>query len=107
MRSSTSSQTDPLHRDVQGVVSDAQELLKTVQEEGGARLAEVRSKVQSQIDSAKETLGEMQQTVQDGAKIAVTSTDASYRPVRLAAGGQVTRYRRPIPLPGRTSHAAT
>jgi ElaB/YqjD/DUF883 family membrane-anchored ribosome-binding protein len=77
MRSNT--QTNPIERDVQGVISDAQELLKTVQEEGGAKLAEVRSKVRSQVDSARETLGDLQQTVQDGAKLAARNTDAYVR----------------------------
>src|SRR5438128_608640 len=50
MRSTTqpntiAQQTNPIARDIQNVVSDAQELLKTVQAEGESRLADVKSKV--------------------------------------------------------------
>lgn len=66
-------------RDVQNVVSEAQDLLKTVKEEGASRLDDVKSKVASQYDSAKEKFGEIQATVQDGAKQAMTTTDAYVR----------------------------
>lgn len=77
MRSTT--QPNTLERDIQNVVTDTQELLKTVQEEGGAKLSEIRGKVQSQIDTAKETLGQLQHSVQEGAKLAATNTDAYVR----------------------------
>ncbi len=79
MRSSTNSQGNPIARDIQNVVSDAQDLLKTVQNEGESRLADVRAKVQTQLDSARQTLGELQQTVLDGGKAAMNSTDAYVR----------------------------
>lgn len=69
----------PLGRDIQNVVSDAQELLKTVQSEGASKLAEVKSKVNDQVDVAKQKFGEIQQTVQDGAKLALDETDAYVR----------------------------
>src|SRR5438552_19093130 len=71
--------SNPIARDIQNVVSDAQELLKTVQAEGESRLADVKSKVNTQLDIAKQKLGEMQTTVADGAKVAVDSTDAYVR----------------------------
>ena len=94
MRSSTQPNTigptNPIARDIQNVVTDAQELLKTVQAEGESKLADVKSKMQTQFDSAKDkmqaqldaakqTFGELQTTVQDGAKVAVNSTDAYVR----------------------------
>ena len=94
MRSTTQPNTlgdmNPIARDIQNVVSDAQELLKTVQNEGESRLADVKSKMQTQLnsakdkmqtqfDSGKQMLGELQTTVQDGAKVAVDSTDAYVR----------------------------
>ena len=66
-------------RDMQNVVSDAQELLKTVQSEGESKLADVRAKVSTQLDTAKQKFGEIQQTMQDGAKVAMTETDAYVR----------------------------
>jgi len=69
----------PIARDIQNVVTDAQELLKTVQSEGETKLADVKVKVQAQLDSAKQMLGQLQTTVQDGAKVAMDSTDAYVR----------------------------
>ena len=80
MRSTSQAATpNALGRDVQNVVSDAQELLKTVQTEGESKLADVKSKVTAQMDNAKEKFGEIQQTVQDGAKLAMNETDAYVR----------------------------
>jgi ElaB/YqjD/DUF883 family membrane-anchored ribosome-binding protein len=79
MRSTTTTQNNPIARDIQNVVSDAQDLLKTVQTEGESRLADVRSKVQTQLEAARQTLGELQTTVQAGAKQAMDTTDAYVR----------------------------
>jgi ElaB/YqjD/DUF883 family membrane-anchored ribosome-binding protein len=83
MRSNTQNalggNTNPIARDIQNVVSDAQELLKTVQTEGESKLADVKSKVQQQLDSARQMLGQLQSQVQDGAKVAMDSTDAYVR----------------------------
>jgi ElaB/YqjD/DUF883 family membrane-anchored ribosome-binding protein len=68
-----------LGRDMQNVVSDAQELLKTVQNEGESKLTEVKARVATQLDTAKQKFGEIQQTVQDGAKVAMTETDQYVR----------------------------
>ena len=55
MRSTTT--PNPVARDIQNVVSDAQDLLKTVQDQGENKLSEMRGKVQAQIDAAH--LGEL------------------------------------------------
>ena len=73
------SRVNPVGRDVQNVVNEAQELLKTVQNEGANRLDEVKTKVTAQYDAAREKLGELQSTVQEGAKAAVDQTDAYVR----------------------------
>jgi ElaB/YqjD/DUF883 family membrane-anchored ribosome-binding protein len=75
----TRTQANQIGRDVQNVVSEAQELLKTVKDEGASKLDEVRSKVASQYDAAREKIGEIQTTVTDGAKVAMTTTDAYVR----------------------------
>jgi ElaB/YqjD/DUF883 family membrane-anchored ribosome-binding protein len=89
MRSTTS--PNPVGRDIQNVVSDAQDLLKTVQNEGEGKLNEMRGKVQAQIDAARETLTELQATVTDGAKVAMNTTDEyvrsnPWRAVGISAG---------------------
>lgn len=75
----TRAQSNPLGRDVQNVVSEAQELLKTVKDEGATQLDAVRNKMQAQYEVAREKFGEIQSTVTEGAKVAVTSTDAYVR----------------------------
>jgi ElaB/YqjD/DUF883 family membrane-anchored ribosome-binding protein len=75
----TGTRTGPIARDIQNVVTDAQELLKTVQSEGESKFNDVRSKVQGQLDVARQKLGELQETVQDGAKVAIDTTDQYVR----------------------------
>ena len=72
-------QNNPVGRDVQNVVSEAQELLKTVKDEGASQMDAVRNKMQAQYDAAREKFGEIQTTVSEGAKVAATSTDAYVR----------------------------
>ncbi|HSJ97054.1 MAG TPA: DUF883 family protein [Myxococcota bacterium] len=72
-------QPNPVGRDVQNVVSEAQELLKTVKDEGSSRVDDVRSKVTQQYDHAREKIGEINHTLQDGAKVAMTTTDEYVR----------------------------
>jgi ElaB/YqjD/DUF883 family membrane-anchored ribosome-binding protein len=72
-------QPNPVSRDVQNVVSEAQELLKTVKDEGATQLEAVRGKMQAQYDVAREKFGEIQTTVTEGAKVAASSTDAYVR----------------------------
>jgi ElaB/YqjD/DUF883 family membrane-anchored ribosome-binding protein len=88
---STSSQPNPVARDIQNVVSDAQDLLKTVQDTGADKMGEMRAKMQTQIDAARQTLTELQQSVQDGAKVAINTTDEyvrsnPWRAVGISAG---------------------
>jgi len=71
--------SNPIARDIQNVVSDAQELLKTVQAEGESRLADVKSKMQVKLDSAKQMLGQLQTNVQDAGKVAIDQTDTYVR----------------------------
>jgi ElaB/YqjD/DUF883 family membrane-anchored ribosome-binding protein len=66
-------------RDVQNVVNEAQELLKTVHTEGSNRLDEVKSRMSAQYDAARAKLGDLQSTVVDGAKAAVDTTDEYVR----------------------------
>jgi ElaB/YqjD/DUF883 family membrane-anchored ribosome-binding protein len=77
--SPTGTNANPIARDIQNVVSDAQELLKTVQTEGEGKLSDVKARVSQQLDSAKQMLTQLQATVQDGAKAAVDSTDTYVR----------------------------
>jgi|GraSoiStandDraft_4_1057263.scaffolds.fasta_scaffold73002_6 ElaB/YqjD/DUF883 family membrane-anchored ribosome-binding protein len=79
MRSTSPNTPNALGRDINNVVSDAQELLKTVQDEGESKLADVKAKASAQLDTAKQKFGEIQQTVQDGAKLAMNETDAYVR----------------------------
>jgi ElaB/YqjD/DUF883 family membrane-anchored ribosome-binding protein len=77
--SKTMGATSPIARDIQNVVTDAQELLKTVQSEGQTKLTEVKGQVQAKLDNAKQMLGQLGTTVQDGAKEAMDTTDAYVR----------------------------
>jgi len=79
MRSTQPQTPNALNRDIQNVVSDAQELLKTVQSEGESRLTDIKSRASAQLDTAKQKFGEIQQTVQDGAKLAMNETDQYVR----------------------------
>lgn len=76
-------QPNPISRDAQNVVNEAQELLKTVRDEGASKLGEIQASVQ---DGAKAALSTVQDgakaamtTVQNGAKVAATTTDAYVR----------------------------
>ena len=66
-------------RDVQNVVNEAQELLKTVHTEGANRLDEVKTTMSAQYDVARARQGDLQTTVVDGAKAAVDTTDEYVR----------------------------
>lgn len=72
-------QSNPVGRDVQNVVSEAQELLKTVKDEGATQMDALRSKAHAQYDLAREKFGEIQTSVQEGAKVAMTTTDEYVR----------------------------
>jgi ElaB/YqjD/DUF883 family membrane-anchored ribosome-binding protein len=68
-------QTNTLAHDFQEVVSDAQALLETMGTEGGAKVAEMKKRVQASIDAARKQLGELQVSVTEGAKAAAKTTD--------------------------------
>lgn len=71
-------QTGPptsLTRDFQTVVTDAQELLRTIGSEGDAKLNEVKSRLQTSFNVARQRLGDLQSSVADSAKAAAQSTD--------------------------------
>jgi len=68
-------QTNTLAHDFQDVVTDAQELLETMGSEGGAKISDVKKRVQASIDAARKQLGELQVSVTEGAKAAATTTD--------------------------------
>ena len=70
---------NPVGRDVQNVVNEAQELLKTVHTEGANKLDEVKTKMHAQYDVARAKLGDLQTTVTEGARVAVDSTDEYVR----------------------------
>lgn len=72
-------QGNPVGRDVQNVVSEAQELLKTVKDEGTSRLDDVKSRVSGQYEHARAKFDEINHSVQEGAKVAMTTTDAYVR----------------------------
>ncbi|HEX4780826.1 MAG TPA: DUF883 family protein [Usitatibacter sp.] len=79
MRSATTStiedQTKTLAHDFEEVVTDAQELLETMGTEGGAKLTEMKRRVQASIEAARKQLGELQVSVTDGAKAVASTTD--------------------------------
>jgi ElaB/YqjD/DUF883 family membrane-anchored ribosome-binding protein len=67
----TSSNQGAIARDFQNVVTDAHELLKTVEREGEAGFVEAKSKLSGSLDAAKAKLGEYQESaVQAGRKYA-------------------------------------
>lgn len=68
-------QPNPLGRDVQNVVSEAQELLKTVKDEGATQIDAMKNKVHAQYDVARQKFGEIQTQVSDTARLAATTTD--------------------------------
>ncbi len=75
----TQANTSPIERDIQNVVADTQELLKTMENEGGAQFDAARERARSTIASARQTLGELQKNVQDSARAAIDTTDGYVR----------------------------
>src|ERR1041385_7826428 len=80
MRSTQPQTPNALNRDIQNVVSDAQELLKTVQSEGESKLTDIKGHATAQLGTAThmfgeaEKVGEVQQSVQGGAAVAMNET---------------------------------
>jgi ElaB/YqjD/DUF883 family membrane-anchored ribosome-binding protein len=72
-------QTHTLAHDFQDVVTDAQQLLETMGTEGGAKVIELKKRVQASIDAARKQLGELQVSVTEGARAAAKTTDQYVR----------------------------
>ena len=51
-----------LARDFRNVVTDAEELIRTVGQEGESRYADVSNRVKASVDTAKARLGELSET---------------------------------------------
>jgi|SRR6185503_8937801 len=78
-RPAVEDKTRTLARDFQHVVTDAQELIETMGNEGGAKVAEVRKRVQASLDSARARLEDLQASLTEGARAAVKTTDQYVR----------------------------
>jgi len=74
-RTAIEDQTNTLAHDFEDVVTDAQELLETMGSEGGAKISDMKKRVQASIDAARKQLGELQVSVTEGAKAAAKTTD--------------------------------
>src|SRR4051812_6746757 len=64
-----------LANDFQNVVSDAQELLKTMGDEGDAKLIEVKKRFQTSLNLARQRFGEVQANVAESMKAAAKTSD--------------------------------
>ena len=68
-------QTNTLAHDFEDVVNDAQELLQSMGSEGGAKISEMKRRVEASMEAARKQLAELQASVAEGAKAAATTTD--------------------------------
>ena len=66
---------DALAKDFDNVVSDAQELLKSIGNEGDAQLTQAKKRMQASLAIAKDRLVELQGAVTDGALAEAKTTD--------------------------------
>ena len=64
-----------LAQDFDNVVTDAQELLKTIGNEGDARFVDAKKRMQKSLAVARDRLVELQGAVTDGARAAAKTTD--------------------------------
>jgi ElaB protein len=64
-----------LAQDFDNVVSDAQELLKTIGDGADARVVDAKTRMQASLSVAKDRLVELHDTVIDGANAAAKTTD--------------------------------
>ncbi|HEX4333421.1 MAG TPA: DUF883 family protein [Usitatibacter sp.] len=72
-------QTNTLANDFQDVVNDAQELLETMGSEGGAKIDEMKKRVQASIEAVRRQVGELKVSVTEGATAAAKTTDQYVR----------------------------
>ena len=61
--------------DFNAVISDAEQLLKSVAAEGGEKAAGMRAKIEENLKAAKETLQDIQGTVVEKTRAAAHATD--------------------------------
>ena len=80
MRTSTTTQAaSAIARDVQNVVDDAHELLKTVEREGETKVSQARARLNDSIAAARVKFGELGTQAQESAKKASVKTDEYVR----------------------------
>jgi len=71
----TAAKAEALAQDFKNVVSDAEELLQALGNDGDAKLKAMKSRVQESLKQARERLNELQATMVEGAKAAANATD--------------------------------
>jgi ElaB/YqjD/DUF883 family membrane-anchored ribosome-binding protein len=73
----TATQRDKLLAELRMVVADAEEMLQaTVEQQGAPGAAEARRRLQARLQSARERIGQWQETAVERAKEASKATDA-------------------------------
>lgn len=73
--SQSAAKAEALARDFKNVVSDAEELLQALGNDGDAKIKEMKSRVQVSLNEAREHLSEFQTGFVDSAKAAASATD--------------------------------
>ncbi|HYA59943.1 MAG TPA: DUF883 family protein [Burkholderiaceae bacterium] len=71
----TAAKADALARDFKNVVSDAEELLRALGNDGDAKIKEMKSRVQESLKQTREQLNELQSSAVDSARVAANATD--------------------------------
>jgi len=71
----TRTRNPDLEQDMRNVVSEVEDLLTTVGNEGGARAREVQERVVAALDAAKQRLSAMEDQVRTSARQAAVVTD--------------------------------
>lgn len=71
----TAAKAEALAKDFKNVVSDAEELLQALGNDGDVKVKAMKSRVQASLKQAHERLGELQTSIVDGAKAAANATD--------------------------------
>src|ERR1043166_3345704 len=79
------------NQDMRTVISDAEELLRSVANQAGERIAEARERLQESVTQAKENLAELQGVATERARQAAQYTDEyahenPWRAIGVAAG---------------------
>lgn len=71
----TRTRNPDLEQDMRNVVTEVEDLLTTVGNEGGARAREVQERVVAALDAAKQRLSMMEEQVRTSARQAAEATD--------------------------------